>query len=52
MSRKEQKGLMVLNQVETGKMAGKSAAEVLGITLFGFLFGTFLNKLRGIAIGD
>ena len=24
----------------------------LGITLFGFLFGTFLNKLRGIAIGD
>jgi hypothetical protein len=24
----------------------------LGITLFGFLFGTFLNKLRRLAIGD
>ena len=33
MNRKEQKRLMVLNQVETGKMAGKSAADVLGISL-------------------
>ena len=24
----------------------------LGITLFGFLFGTFLNKLRRLTIGD
>ena len=33
LNRKEQKRLMVLNQMETGKMAGKSAAEVLGISL-------------------
>ena len=33
LNRKEQRRLVVLNQVETGKMIGKEAAEVLGISL-------------------
>ena len=33
MNKKEQKRLMVLNQVETGKMIGKEAAEVSGLSL-------------------
>ena len=33
MNKKEQKRLMVLNQVEKGKMVGKEAAEVLGLSL-------------------
>src|SRR4030042_5042410 len=33
LNKKEQKRLMVLNQVEKGKMVGKEAAEVLGLSL-------------------
>jgi len=33
LNKKEQKRLMVLNQVETGKMIGKEAAEVSGLSL-------------------
>ena len=33
LSRKEQKRLMVLNQVEAGKMRGREAAEVSGLSL-------------------
>ena len=33
LNKKEQKRLMVLNRVETGEMAGKVAAEVLGFSL-------------------
>jgi len=32
LSRKEQKRLMVLNQVEMGKMTGREAVEVLGLS--------------------
>jgi len=31
LNRKEQKRLVVLNQVEMGKMAGREAAELLGL---------------------
>jgi transposase len=33
LSKKEQKRLMVLNQVEVSKMIGREAAEVLGLSL-------------------
>jgi hypothetical protein len=33
LNRKEQKRLMVLNQVEVGWMRGREAAEVLGLSL-------------------
>lgn len=33
LNKKEQKRLMVLNEVETGKMTGKRAAEVLELSL-------------------
>ena len=33
MNRKEQRGLVVLNQVERSKMIGREAAEVLGLSL-------------------
>lgn len=33
MNRKEQKRLIMLNQVETGQLAGRGAAEVLGLSV-------------------
>ena len=33
LNRKEQRRLVVLNQVETGKMAGREAVELLGLSL-------------------
>jgi len=33
LNRKEQRRLVVLNQVETGKMTGREAAELLGLPL-------------------
>jgi transposase len=33
LNRKEQVRLMVLNQVEKGKMKGKEAGEVLGVSI-------------------
>ena len=33
LSKKEQKRLVVLNQVEKGKMLGKEAAEILDLSL-------------------
>ena len=33
MNRKEQRRLIVLNQVETDKVIGREAAEVLGLSL-------------------
>ena len=33
MNRKEQRRLVVLNQVETGKMIGREAAEVIDLSL-------------------
>jgi len=33
LNKKEQKRLMVLNQVEMGKIIGREAAEVLGLSL-------------------
>jgi len=33
LNRKEQRRLVVLNQVETGKMTGREADEILGLSL-------------------
>ena len=33
LNKKEQKRLMVLNQVEVSKISGKQAAEILGLSL-------------------
>ena len=33
LNRKEQRRLVVLNQVETGKMTGRDADEILGLSL-------------------
>ena len=33
LNRKEQRRLRVLNQVETGKMIGREAAKVIGLSL-------------------
>jgi len=47
LSKKEQKRLMVLNQVEVGKMIGREAAEVLDLSVPKIV--TFLEREVALA---